>query len=286
MRRRFIFRWMICLAGIGVLLASGCSRTQMAYNHFDWFLVNRIDHFFTLTSSQQTYLEQKTSLLQAWHRHQELPLLVDTLRELKIRTKDGLSREDIDWIDSAQSGFWRRLLEHGLLDFSRFLATVKPEQVAHLQQSMAERNEFLIRQTQMTEEELKADILDWLYGFLEDWYGELNEDQHQQIAAWVRPDAEWIAIRLEHRKTFQEDFAHLLKSRPQEKAVYQWLIERVVQPENRWDPEFKKRSDAKWEEWKDIFYRADALMRTQQRQHALDRLEDYLEDFEDLMKTA
>ncbi len=286
MRRRFIFRWMICLTGIGVLLASGCSRTQMAYNHFDWFLVNRIDHYFTLTSSQQTYLEQKTSLLQAWHRHQELPLLVDTLRELKIRTKDGLSREDIDWIDSAQSGFWRRFLEHGLLDFSRFLATVKPEQVAHLQQSMAERNDFLIRQTQMTEEELKADILDWLYGFLEDWYGKLTEDQHQQIAAWVRPDAEWIAIRLEHRKTFQKDFAHLLKSRPQEKAIYQWLIERVIQPENRWDPEFKKRLDAKWEEWKDIFYRADALMRTKQRQHALDRLEDYLEDFEDLMKTA
>ena len=286
MRRPFIFRWMICVVGIGIMLACGCSRTQLAYNHFDWFLVKRIDHYFTLTSSQQSYLEQKTSLLQAWHRHRELPLLVETLRELKIRTKDGLDREDIDWIDSAQSGFWRRWLKHGLLDFSRFLTTVQPDQVAHLQQSLAERNDFLIRQTQMTDEELKADILDWLFGFLEDWYGELTEEQHQQIAEWVRPDAEWIAIRLEHRKTFQKEFSYLLESQLQEEEVYQWLIERVIQPGTRRDPEYKKRLDAKWEEWKDIFYRADALMLPEQRQYALDRLNDYLKDFEHLMKTT
>jgi hypothetical protein len=277
---------MICVVGIGIMLACGCSRTQWAYNHFDWFLVKRIDHYFTITSSQQSYLEQKTSLLQTWHRHRELPLLVETLRELKIRTKDGLDREDIDWIDSAQSGFWRRLLKHGLLDFSRFLTTVQPDQVAHLQQSLTERNDFLIRQTQMTDEELKADILDWLFGFLKDWYGDLTEEQHQQIAEWVRPDAEWIAIRLEHRKTFQKEFSYLLESRQPEEEVHQWLIEQVIQPGTRRDPEYKKRLDAKWEEWKDIFYRADGLMLPEQRQYALDRLDDYLKDFEHLMKTA
>ena len=77
-----------------------------------------------------------------------------------------------------------------------------------------------------------------------------------------------------------------MESRQQEEEVYQWLIERVIQPGTRRDPEYKKRLDAKWEEWKDIFYRADALMLPEQRQYALDRLDDYLKDFEHLMKTT
>lgn len=272
--------------GMGIVLVSGCSRTQFAYNNFDWFLLKRIDHFFTLTSSQETYLEKKITILHAWHRQQELPVLVDALRELRTRFQDGLSREDIDWIDDTQSVFWQRFVARSLPDFARFLATVQPEQVAHLQQSMEERNDFLVQQTQMTDEELKADILEWLYGFLEGWYGDLTENQRRQIAAWVRPDAEWIGIRLERRKAFQKDFAQLLRTQPQEGAVFQWLMERVIQPETRWEPEFKRRLDAKWEEWKDIFFRADALMQPHQRQHALDRLGDYLEDFEDLMQEA
>ncbi len=278
----------VCIGvmGIGIVFASGCSRTQMAYNHFDWFLLKRIDHYFTLTSSQETYLEQKITVLHTWHRQRELPMLVDALRELQTRFQDGLSREDIDWIDDTQSGFWRRFVEHGVPDFAHFLATVQPEQVAHLRQSMAERNDFLVEQTQMTDKELKADILEWLYGLLEDWYGDLTEDQRRQIAAWVRLDAEWIGIRLEHRKAFQKDFTQLLKKQTQEEAVYRWLMERVIQPEPRWSPDFKQRLEAKWKEWKDIFYRADALMQPHQRQHALDRLGNYLEDFEDLVKEA
>ena len=77
-----------------------------------------------------------------------------------------------------------------------------------------------------------------------------------------------------------------MKNQPQKGAVYRWLMERVIQPEANWDPDFKQRLDAKWEEWKDIFYRADALMQPHQRQHALDRLGEYLEDFEDLLQEA
>lgn len=286
MLKRLVLSIFICVMGIALVFASGCSRTQMAYNHFDWFLLKRIDHYFTLTSPQETYLEQKITVLHTWHRQRELPMLVDALRELRVRFQDGLSREDIDWIDETQSGFWRRFVEHGLPDFARFLDTVQPEQVDHLRQSMVDRNDFLVQQTQMTDKELKTDILEWLYGLLENWYGELTEDQRQKIAEWVQPDAEWIGIRLAHRNAFQKDFAQLLKTQPQQGAIYRWLMERVIQPEIRWNPDFKQRLDAKWKEWKDIFYRADALMQPHQRQHALDRLEDYLKDFEDLMQEA
>lgn len=277
---------LVFIGAMGIVSISGCSRTQLAYNYFDWFLLNRIDHYFVLTSSQETYLEQKIAVLHTWHRQQELPMLVDALRELRNRLQDGLSREDIDWIDDTQSGFWRRFVDRSMPDFSRFLATVHPEQVTHLQQSMEERNDFLVQQVKMTDTELKADILEWLYGFLEDWYGDLDEGQRLLIAEWVRPDAKWIGIRLEHRKAFQKDFVQFLKTQPYQGAVYQWLMERVIQAESRWDPDFKQRLDAKWEEWKDIFFRADALMSLHQRQYALDRLEDYLEDFEDLIQAA
>ena len=55
MLKRLMLVVCIGVMGIGIVFASGCSRTQMAYNHFDWFLLKRIDHYFTLTSSQETY---------------------------------------------------------------------------------------------------------------------------------------------------------------------------------------------------------------------------------------
>lgn len=77
MLKRLMLLVLICVTGLGIVFASGCSRTQFAYNHFDWFLLKRIDHFFTLTSSQETYLEQKIEVLHTWHRQRELPMLVE-----------------------------------------------------------------------------------------------------------------------------------------------------------------------------------------------------------------
>ena len=85
MLKRLMLFVCIGVMGIGIVFASGCSRTQIAYNHFDWFLLKRIDHYFTLTSSQETYLEQKITVLHTWHRQRELPILVDALRELQTR---------------------------------------------------------------------------------------------------------------------------------------------------------------------------------------------------------
>ena len=51
MIKRLMLAVFIGVMGIGIVFAPGCSRTQMAYNHFDWFLLKRIDHYFALTSS-------------------------------------------------------------------------------------------------------------------------------------------------------------------------------------------------------------------------------------------
>ncbi len=277
------FRAALVCAVLLVFALSACSRTRLAYDLSSWYVLKRLDSYFDVNASQRSFLKERIDALQTWHKREELPLLVRTLQELKIRYQDGLSAEDIDWINENHDGLWRRFFEKGLADFSVFLTTVEAEQIRHLESKLEKRNEYLVGQTQMSREELLEDILEWLYGFLENWYGSLNAAQREQFREWVREDPEWIQIKLDQRRGLQKQFVDLLRSRSGAETIRRKLDEWVLTPETGWTPEFRARQQQKEQEWVLIFFKIDGLARPDQRKHALDRLEDYIEDFKGLL---
>lgn len=275
-------------AGLVALLvlavAAGCSRTRIAYNFSDWYLLHRIDHYFDLNATQKRFLEARIRVLKAWHRQHELPRWVEALQELERRYTDGdgLSLDDADWAESRYTELWRRLLDRGLPDFTRFLTMVDARQIRHLQDRLDDGDDWLTRQAGLNRTDLLQKHRRWVEGVFEDWYGYLTAAQRGQIHGWVQADPVWMQERLKNQRKFQRDFVALMQRGLPADEIQTQLATWLHDPATRWEPGFHERLEARSREWKALIVRVDALMTPDQRRNALDRIRGYRRDFQAL----
>ncbi len=271
----------VCIALL-VLLLAGCSKTKIAYHFSDWFILRTIDKYFDVNASQRDFLEEKIDRLFVWHRQNELPDIVATLKDLNARIGRGLTAGDIDWLQEDHRNYFKRFFIRFSPDFAEFLTSLEPGQIDHLKVQLAEGNEFLIKQLAMTDAEMVADAQDWLLKVMAKWVGPLEEAQKETIRPWITLERSWIENRLKNRRKFQQNFAALLESAPSAADLDAQLIEWTRKPELRWSPEFMDQVRRRNAEWKEILVKIDQTLTPAQRTYLVNRIQDHIEDFEDL----
>jgi len=272
----------ITLLSLILLLVSSCSKTQIAYKFSDWFLLERVDHYFQITPSQEEYLEERLEHLLSWHRTHEMPEIISTLTEFHERYRDGLDMADLDWLSDDHRSYFKRFFRKAVPDFSQFLATLDDSQIRHFKTQLKKKNDFLIKQANMTDEELKANTREWFVELLEDWFGDLNREQKTSIHGWLTGERKWVLAKLENRRKFQKDMVALLKEHQTEKEIEAQLTVWIEKPESRWTPEFKNQIDKKMALWKELLFKVDAIITPVQRNHALEKIQEYIDDFKTL----
>jgi hypothetical protein len=272
----------IAFLSLMLLLFSSCSKTQIAYKFSDWFLLERVDHYFEITPSQEEFLEEKLEHLLSWHRTHEMPEIIITLTEFHERYRDGLDPADLDWLSDDHRSYFKRFFRKAIPDFSRFLATLDDSQIQHFKAHLKKKNDFLIKQANMTDEELKTDTREWFVELLEDWFGDLNREQKASIHGWLTGERKWVLAKLENRRKFQKDMVALLKERQTEKEIETQLTVWIEKPESRWTPEFKEQIDKKIALWKELLFKVDAIITPTQRNRALEKIQEYIDDFKTL----
>ncbi len=266
-----------------LLLIASCSRTQISYKFSDWFLLERVDHLFDITRSQEQFLEGKLEHLLVWHRTRELSTIIITLTEFKQRYQDGLDPEDLEWFAEDHHSYFKRFLIKAVPDFSRFLATLTKNQIQHFNIQLEKRNDFLIKQANMTDEELVRDTQKWFIELLEDWFGKLNRGQVENIHTWLEIEKGWVESKLANRRHFQESFISFLQAHKTESEINAQLTMRIEEPETRWTPEFEVQLDKKIAQWKELLLKVDSTITPIQRNQALERIQEYIDDFKTLV---
>ncbi len=266
-----------------LLLFCSCSKTRIAYNFSDWFLLERVDHYFQTTPSQEEFLEEKMKHLLSWHRSHELPEIIITLTEFHKRYQDGLDPEDLAWLAEDHRSYFKRFFLKAVPGFSRFLTTLDDGQIQRFKSQLGGRNDFLIKQADMTDEELVADTRKWFIESLEDWFGNLNMKQRESIHAWLTVEREWVLAKLANRRKFQKDMVALLSAHKTEQEIATQLTLWIEKPETRWTPEFKILIDQKMAQWKELLFKVDSILTLTQRNRALRKIQDYIDDFKTLL---
>ena len=245
-------------------------------------LINWLESYLELSTTQSSDLRKKVDKFFSWHRKSELPKIVLFIEDLKVRYVDGIDKQDINWIRSESKILWKRILSYSERDIVSFLLKVDDIQILQAKEKLIKKeDDWLIKQSKMSSEELRMHILDRSYEFLDEWLGGLESIQKQQIANWVQTDPNWVAIRLRNREKFQNDLIDLLKSKKLLKEnIHSW----ISYPESHWTEEFKNAIEEKIQEWETITLMIDANTLPRQRKHVIKKLDQYIEDFKDLSK--
>jgi hypothetical protein len=263
-----------------MFLLVSCSMTKIFYNYADLLVVNWFESYIELSETQRSDLYVKVDKFFAWHRKSELPKTVLFLEKLKVRYENGIDKQDINWIRSESKILLKRVLRYAEADIVSFLLTIDDYQVLEAKEKLSKKeDDWLIEQSKMSFEELREHTLERSYDFFDEWLGSLKPDQKQIIATWVQPDPNWVAVRLRNRDKFQSDLIDLLKSKERLKTnIHSWIND----PETHWTDEYKSVIEGKRQEWGMVTLVLDSNTTPRQRDHAIEKLSQYIEDFKEL----
>jgi hypothetical protein len=265
---------------LAIVFFVSCSMTKISYHYAGFLALNWFESYVDINETQRLDFKKKVEKILVWHRKSELPKVVLFLEDIKFRYKGGLKKEDINWISYQSEILWYRILNHIEADLAAFLLTISDTQILQAKEAMLEKeDDWLIKQSKMTSDELHHHSLNRLYEFLEDWMGNLEVHQKKKIAAWVKTDPNWVLIKLRNREKSQNDLIDMLKYKDSLKDnIYSW----IRYPNSHWTQEYKNNIKDKKNKSKEIAFKIDSNTLPRQRKRVLIKLNELIEDFRDI----
>jgi hypothetical protein len=270
------------VASLACLLTS-CTSLSLGYDYGEYYATWQLDKYFDTTSAQERFVEPAIQTHLQWHRQQELPKYIWTLREAYLAKSDGLSEAEIRQLLQTFEDHRNAVLEKILPDAARFLATLTPEQHQAFQQAAAAENTELEERLALPLEERREQAFEnWLEN-LEEWYGDFSQPQVAALRQWHSErfdDAtDPTRRRLERRLATQRQFLSFLQTQPSPAQAESWLRDWIAS----WG---QPRTDRTTTSWNDrtverlLF--VDSIITAEQREQALARLQDYIDQIESL----
>ena len=264
-----------------LVLLSGCSLLRFGYSQIDHFAEWTADEYFNLEPRQRDEFRARFERLHAWHRYDQLPDYAGFLASISARLRKGMDREDAMWIGRGIEERYRTLVARSAGDAAAMLMTITPEQIEALQRKWDKENSRFMREHRVTgtpEEQRRARIERELER-IEDWVGDLSQEQERKIAELIRSVPLAPRLRYEDRVRRQRGFMQLMAQRGDPREFESRLRHFLLNWEEGRAPEYQ-RVYAEWREKQAAFYLEVVRMLTgSQRSTLLQRVQRYADDF-------
>ena len=268
---------------LGLSLATGCSTaTRFGYNHLDWFAKREIGKYFDMTAEQEDWFEPRFDTLWQWHRREQLPLYARDLRQLAEQARAPLSRDAIEQALAMVEAHINEALRRATDDTVTMLSMLNDDQVAavleRIDKNIEDAAEELAKQDAIERREAAAKrVRKWM----EERYGRLSREQRNLIDAWAgereySPEA-WLARSRQWREALAEALDQRQSSGFAERVTYLLFDDTALVPEPLEAERMRNRH-----RWLDLAAEISAMTSQRQRDHLVEYISDFAEDFEAL----
>lgn len=270
---------LVCL--IATALA-GCAPTLL-YRHADRLVIWKVDDYFDLRSDQRTFLRARLKELLEQHRKEALPVYEQFLIDVREKSADGLSRDELDWAFARFEDLKSDLFARVVRDATGFLTTVSDGQVRYLEGVFQREGQRMDRALTVSTDQRLDKRASATLGWLKQWLGPLTAEQKQRIREWSVQLPDLQRARVEQQRVRQQRLVQLLKSDKDPAHVAQQLREWLLFPDRSASPEYRQRLDEMKERVKDMILAVDRTVTPQQRTHALHELQAIITDIHSMI---
>lgn len=267
-----------------VLLLSACSFTFM-YPRADFFLGWQIDSYLRLESAQERWLDERLEARLRWHHQQELPRWRDWL----VALRNDVAEQRID--EAGYEQYMEQLSQllratsAGLIDDgTALIQRLSDEQAKALLERLQEEVDEEIEELadESLEEHLEQRYERSVDNY-EDWFGRLSDEQRQAVRDYVQQSPDMRPHVIESRQRWYRYIEQVLAN-PQDEAATRAAVTRMLtEPESLRTPEYQALWQQRGEQRKQmlgIIYRSAS---DEQRQHLLAELDEWIEDFNEMI---
>jgi hypothetical protein len=274
-----------------MVLAAGCSTIRFTYDHGDTLLYWWLNAYVDLDNDQSDWVKKDIDSLFQWHRQTQLRDYAGLLSKMQRQMGDGNVTQEELLSDYRDIKARTELLAFKALPQLADLAmSIKPDQIAQMEQKFAKNNDKFRREfmSGSAEDQKKARFKKAMSQF-DLWFGSFSRDQETQLrrASDARPlDND---IWLQERMLRQKQIVALLRRVHEQKlnkdqtmsAIHDLLrgmFDRMEAPER------KAFFDAYVDNTSKFILTAIKLTTPQQKQHAQQRMQGWIDDFNTLAK--
>jgi hypothetical protein len=274
-----------------MVLVAGCSTIRFTYNHGDTLLYWWLNAYLDLDSDQSDWVKKDIDNLFQWHRTTQLRDYAGLLAKMQRQMGDGnVTQEELlsDYRDiKARTEL---LAFKALPELADLAMSIKPAQLSQLEQKFAKNNDKFRKEfmSGSVEDQKKARFKKAMSQF-ELWFGSFSHEQEAQLrrASDARPlDND---VFLQERMLRQKQIVTVLRRVHEQKlnkeqtmsAIHDLLrgmFDRMEAPER------KAFYDAYVDNTSKFILTAIRLTTPQQKQHAQQRMQGWIEDFNTLVK--
>jgi hypothetical protein len=266
---------------IGILFAAilaGCSSTTLLYNNAPWLILSKIDDYFPLSGSQQQQLKKNIGSLFEWHRQQELVEYSALLKQFNQQFLGGLTAQELTLFFDQLSAALIRFAEASIPSASQFLSTVSDEQIDAFDRGFREKLTEKAEKLNLSPDEAREESFDDFVETLEDWFGDFDEAQLTKLRTLSDARPHNRHYWFDKRQQRHEQFLTLLRDRPGEAKIAEYLHGRYVVL-TKTDAEEAAISLEGRNYWRNTMLSIDQLITPKQRQNLIAQITDYSADF-------
>lgn len=268
-----------------MLLLGACSMVRLGYGHLDTVATWMAHDYFDLDAVQRDRFTRRFERLHVWHRSEELPDYAHFLTEIQSRAQRGLQSQDLLWLFDGFRQRYARIAVRGAPDAADLLATLSTEQINTFRSQIDRDNRKFLdeHRTEGGLAERRKAMEQRTLSQLRDWVGSLSEAQETRAVALLQQVPLTDGLRHEERLRRQREFFDLLELRHSERRMFaqrlrhwleHWEAGRSAAQTRQFDESWRKRAE---------FYAAmDRTLSAEQRRHLVHRLQDFIDDFQQL----
>ncbi|NVK88963.1 MAG: hypothetical protein HWE13_12585 [Gammaproteobacteria bacterium] len=266
---------------LAVLLLTGCG-IKFWYNRIDWIVPWFMDDFVELTDGQEDRLEQILIAQTKWHRQQELPRYIAFLTAVRQDVEQQAVAQNYQTRRQQISVFYETLLAQLAPDAASLMAQLTPEQANAMLTTLAKQDkERMEDYSELSAAERVVEIEENLRDSLRDWVGRLTSSQRALVKEWAAAIKDTTEQRMIYRKAWREAMAFELEvaALDNNQQGLEQLITNGQQFQSETLRQLYQHNAAQSERFLIALYES---LSARQKQKLINRLNDYIDDFNDL----
>lgn len=271
-----------------VVLISGCSRVQFAYNQLDWLIPYYVETHIELTDSQDAYLEQRVDALLEWHCSSHLEDYAELLRSANADFQHGTMTEQKlrDILDQVGQ-YWKEIKQQASPAIAHLLYTSNESQADELFNNFTvQYSEWMEWFEEQTDEELHLDYQKNMTKELERWFGPLQAAQQQAVVDWSTNFEPLGLEGLNARYRWQESLRDLMENKGDIGSFNAGVEQLFVNPEMIYTGEYDRRIEHNTKISIELVLVVAEKLDAGQRKHLASMVESVSNDFDQLACAA
>lgn len=277
----------VIAALVALVTLGACSALKTSYEQGDHLAYWWLDRYVDLQSDQTPQVRDAIAAFFRWHRREQLPAIATLLEQARNQVQHPVAPQTVRHYQQEAQRLGHLAFHQALPDTATLLLTLTPAQIRHMAERIASDNTKYRRTYLRGSEDERIDArMKKVMRYAELIYGDFTADQERQIRAAIVPVVRATADRLALRERRQQAWLALVREVAAGRPTHTDVVRRLERFDAAWREQARQASQADEDAGILAAVQIANLATPAQRQHAVARLQGWLDDTHALMRRS